>query len=119
MLKKEKCSYTGKLQTNPAMSKLQDLEAEVFKPLGFRRGLKKSETQKSHLSRDRYIAKQQEQRLSELAALEHQFSVQQRETDIAITGNRNEACIFFVLEVSARCFVLYSTKSLRVKIVDF
>ena len=79
MLKKEKCSYTGKLQTNPAMSKLQDLAGEVFKPLGFKRGLKKSETQKSHLSRDRYIAKQQEQRLSELAALEYQFSVQQRE----------------------------------------
>ncbi|WP_290654085.1 hypothetical protein [Idiomarina sp.] len=74
MLKKHRCPDTGKLQPNPAMSDLQDLSETVFSPLGFKRGVKKHISQKSHLSRDEYIASQHKQKVEALRSLDRDFS---------------------------------------------
>lgn len=80
IMKKVKCPETGKLESNPATAKFQDIAAATFKKLGFTRGLKKDKTKKSHLSRDQYIAQQQKEKEQEIAKID--ISLKERKAEI-------------------------------------
>ena len=80
VMKKVKCPSTGKLEANPAPAKFQDIAADTFKKLGFKRGEKKDKTKKSHIARDQYIAQQQKKREEKIATLD--ASLKEREEKI-------------------------------------
>ena len=74
----------GKKET----AKMQDLLAESFEDLGFRRGIPKEETKKNHLKKDDFI--KEKQRLAEEKIEELQEKIADLEFDKALLQYENE-----------------------------
>lgn len=84
LLNKKICPNTKKRITNPAMSRFQDLAGDVFKDLGFRRGIKKAGVKKDHLEKNEYAAKKQKEKMAEIEnmTVEHKERLAEIEKDI-------------------------------------